>query len=260
MSKRSADRQNAIMNQLISEGTVLVRELSAAHQVSEETIRQDLSRLAALGLCSRTHGGAMLAGFSEVSTEIKASEHAAEKNRIARLAVHQIKDGSHVWIGPGSTLALTGRYLPLRHELTVITNNFDLVQSARSSRHDILFLGGRVQKKSGCTAGTFAMENLSRVHIDLALIGCDGFSCEGDPTTFSYEEMEIKQYILSRAEKKILVCDASKFTRTGSFIFSSLSMFDALLTDERTAVPALVSSRLSAIISPDQQEPYAAVI
>ena len=231
MSKKSEQRQDAIIKQLIEEGSTSVRELSETFGVSQETIRQDLSKLENLGLCARTHGGATLTGYSEVSIDYKASEHASEKNRIARTAVNFIPDGSQIWIGPGSTLSCIVRYLPLRKDLTIITNSLDLAEGARATKHEVLFLGGRVQKKGSCTTGAFAMENLSHLRIDLALIGCDGFSGGDGPTVLSFEEMEIKRSVLKKAKQKILVCDSSKFLHTGSYIFAKNSDFDLLITD-----------------------------
>ncbi len=241
MSKKSAMRQDEIMKQMISEGDVLVRELSLQFGVSEETIRQDLSRLESLGLCQRTHGGATVVKYSQVSTDIKASEHAQEKNMIARAAVNMMEDGSAVWIDPGSTMTAMARYLPLRKDLTVITNNLDFAQAARATRHEIIFLGGTIQKKGSCTTGAFAIENLSHVTIQTAFLGCDGFFESEGPTTFSFEEMELKQQVMKHAKRKILMCDSSKFSYTGSYIFAKYSQFDVFLTDAlpETADPAV---------------------
>ena len=244
MSKRSAARQEAITRLLFEEGTVKVASLSKAFEVSEETIRQDLSRLESLGVCSRTHGGASLLSNTQVSTDIKATEHAKEKSLIAKEAVTHITNGTTVWIGPGSTLTSMARYLPLRKDLTIITNNLDFALAAKNSRHDIILIGGRMQKKGGCTAGGFALDNLTHIRIDTAFIGCDGFTSHGEPTTFSFEEMAIKQFVITHAEKKILLCDGSKFTHTGSYSFASPEAFDQCITSE---VPTETQPLLSLI-------------
>ncbi len=230
MSKKGDIRRDAIMAKLYAESAVSVHDLSAEFQVSEETIRQDLTRLSSLGLCSRVHGGASVRQYAQVDVDVKASEHAQEKNRIARAAVSLIPDGAAVWIGPGTTLSAMARYLPLRKDLLIVTNSLDLAAMARSTRHEIIFVGGRIQKFGGCAVGMYALENLSHIRIDLAFVGCDGFVEGEGPTTFSFEEMEIHRRVMSLAPKKVLVCDASKFQHAGTFIFARYADFSSFIT------------------------------
>ena len=53
-------RRRKILEWLQEEGSARVRDLSAAFEVSEATIRQDLERLEVDGYVSREHGGAYL--------------------------------------------------------------------------------------------------------------------------------------------------------------------------------------------------------
>ena len=234
MSTKSDQRRDAIMQRMYAESSVRVKDLSEAFSVTEETIRQDLSRLEALGLCTRTHGGANLRQYSQVAVDIKAQEHAHEKNRLARAAMNRIKDDTTVWIGPGTTLSAMARYLPLRKNLLIVTNSLELACNARTSRHEILFLGGRIQKIASCSVGMFALDNLSHIQIDQAFIGCDGFVEGEGPTTFSFEEMEIHRRVMSLSKEKVLVCDASKFQHSGTYIYASCSDFDTLITTPLT--------------------------
>ncbi|QIT28780.1 DeoR/GlpR transcriptional regulator [Raoultella terrigena] len=52
-------REQLVPEQLLLDGEVLSRELSAGFDVSEETIRRDLHELAAEGRLQRIHGGAL---------------------------------------------------------------------------------------------------------------------------------------------------------------------------------------------------------
>lgn len=60
-------REQIVPEQLLLDGGVLSKELSAGFDVSEETIRQDLRKLAAEGRLQRVHGGA-LPPFSAIAT------------------------------------------------------------------------------------------------------------------------------------------------------------------------------------------------
>lgn len=60
-------REQLVPEQLLLDDGVLSKELSAGFDVSEETIRQDLRKLAAEGRLQRVHGGA-LPPFSAIAT------------------------------------------------------------------------------------------------------------------------------------------------------------------------------------------------
>ncbi len=60
-------REQLVPEQRLLDGGVLSKELSAGFDVSEETIRQDLRKLAAEGRLQRVHGGA-LPPFSAIAT------------------------------------------------------------------------------------------------------------------------------------------------------------------------------------------------
>jgi DeoR/GlpR family transcriptional regulator of sugar metabolism len=55
----TAERRQQILETLRRDGKVLAVELSAALNVSEDTIRRDLRELAEAGLLQRVHGGAL---------------------------------------------------------------------------------------------------------------------------------------------------------------------------------------------------------
>ena len=62
-------------------------------------------------------------------------------------------------------------------------------------------------------------------------MGCDGFLNTDGPTTFSFEEVLIKQHVIKKASQKILLCDASKFKKTGTYTFASFKDYDIIITN-----------------------------
>ena len=53
------ERQNKIVEMVNTEGSVLVKELSELFDVTEDSIRKDLSLLEKKGLLKKTYGGAV---------------------------------------------------------------------------------------------------------------------------------------------------------------------------------------------------------
>ena len=62
----AAERRNLILEKLQDEKKVIVSELSALFDVSEETIRRDLDKLDKDGLATKSYGGAILNEISGI--------------------------------------------------------------------------------------------------------------------------------------------------------------------------------------------------
>ena len=63
------ERQQRIINEININGRVIVSELVTLCQVSQETIRRDLSQLEKRGLLQRSHGGAVLIKKQNTGTQ-----------------------------------------------------------------------------------------------------------------------------------------------------------------------------------------------
>ena len=231
MSKKAEKRQNNIYSQILSKQEVKVVDLANLYHVSMETIRQDLNTMEKQGLIKKVHGGAKLKeSYTEVSVEYKMTENANDKQRIAKKALEYIQDGTTIFLDPGSTTLALAKYLPLKKDLLVVTNSLKIAQLVSETNHELIFLGGKMLKKAKATSGSFTNNHLDALHIDCAFMGCDGFMNMNGPTTFAFEEMEVKQHVLKNSDKKYLLADTSKFHKTGTYTFANFSDFDCLFT------------------------------
>ena len=105
-----------------------MRDLAAAFQVSEATIRQDLERLETEGQITREHGGAFL---NTVPRQVGAlalqhSENMDRKRRIGALAAALVKDGETLILDAGSTTTEVALRLRTGSDLTVITTALNI--------------------------------------------------------------------------------------------------------------------------------------
>src|SRR6185312_13980952 len=117
-------RRKKILEWLQEEGSARVRDLSAAFDVSEATIRQDLERLESDGHISREHGGAYLKTVPhQVETlSLQHIENMEKKQRIGQTAAALIENGETIILDAGSTTTAVANNLVARRDLTVITN------------------------------------------------------------------------------------------------------------------------------------------
>ena len=232
MSKSSLSRQNEIYQSILSKGRIYVSELSESFRVSTETIRKDLDILEQQGLILKKHGYAeIMNDYFQLPLNVKITEHALAKQAIAKRALEYIKDNSMIFLDPGSTTLALAKYLPLKKGLTIITNSLAIAQLVSDMKHDLIFTGGKLQKKGKAFVGAFTANNIDAIQIDTAFMGCDGFLNTDGPTTFSFEEVLIKQHVIKKASQKILLCDASKFKKTGTYTFASFKDYDIIITN-----------------------------
>ena len=99
------ERRNDILERLQADKRVVVSELSAIYQVSEETIRRDLEKLENDGLVIKSYGGAVLNEHSifDLPFNIRKNQKIVEKEKIARLIAGMVRDGEALMLDASST-------------------------------------------------------------------------------------------------------------------------------------------------------------
>lgn len=251
MSKNNDKRRNDILKKLDQNSPLRIRELADMFLVSTETIRKDLFVLEQRGQVNKTHGYVHRKdGYDELPIEVKVEENTELKDQIARRAIDFVSDYSIVYLDPGSTTLSMVRYFSLKKGCTIVTSSIRIAQSLLSYKHEILLIGGLIQKKGTTTTGAFALDNLKHVKIDIAFMGTDGFkNCHG-PTTFSFQELSVKQKVMEQSKQKILLCDKSKFNKTGTYPFARFSDYDKIITNSIDAKEkAMINSAKEIVIA-----------
>jgi len=232
MASEQLNRRKGMANRIIQDGKATVKELSEIFGVSTETIRKDLAYLQQKGLLIKGHGEALLSGpYSEQPISVKINEKTAQKKQIAKAALSYIPEKCRLFIDPGSTALELARLLWQKEELTIFTTSIAAASILLPSHHEIFLLGGKVQRSSESMIGSFAVDQLSSLHFDLAIKGTDGFKNQKGPTTFSYEESLVKKEIIKRSKRLILLFDDSKFEVTGTYTFGKFDDFSVMITN-----------------------------
>ena len=120
------ERWNKILDLLDKEGSLSLKDLMEHCDVSEATVRRDLTNLEAKNLLFRTHGGAIkrsAARGSEESVEVKRADFLQEKREVAKYICDNIlQSGQTIYLDAG-----TSTYEMIEHlrdrKLTVVTNS-----------------------------------------------------------------------------------------------------------------------------------------
>ncbi len=228
-------RRGIILKILDTKGQVNVHELSEQFNVSEVTIRNDLTQLEHKNLLIRARGGAIKT--DKVNLEMKLSEkkvqHAREKEAIGKKAAKLIEEGDTIVLDSGTTTKEVSNHLHRYKNLTVITNALNIAAPlAELEQINIIMPGGVMRKKSLSLVGSIAQGNFKNFFSDKLFIGADGIDSQLGFSTPHIEEAALNRTMLKMAKKVILVVDSSKFKKRSLAIIGQLTDIDVVVTDK----------------------------
>ena len=227
------ERKREILKVLASQKKVKTLELSQLFNVSEPTIRRDISEMDQQGLLIRTHGGAMALdqSESEPSYTDKIERSSKEKSDIGILAASLIKDNDTVVLDSGTTTVAIARNIRARH-VTVVTNSLDVAAVLQeNSDVEVVMTGGQVRWNTRAMVGTMAEKVLDSMRVNIALIGTNAFSQAGFMTP-NLTEGQTKAKMIQIADKAFIVTDSSKYNKTSLSMFAKPSDISGIISDQ----------------------------
>lgn len=227
----AADRLDEIRRRLGSHGSVTVAELAATLNVSRETIRRDLKRLAVFGDAEVVHGGATRRRLAEPALAQRTADHAEAKALIARKAAELVFEGATVLIDSGSTTLALARELARLPRFTAATNSLGVATVLTRSGHNVHLLGGELDANDEATMSVETIAALEGLHFDLAFIGAGGLSGTAGLTDYSRTAAIFRSRMISSVSEAYLLADASKFDRETPFPVANAERLAGLLTN-----------------------------
>ncbi|MDD7795713.1 DeoR/GlpR family DNA-binding transcription regulator [Clostridium sp. 'White wine YQ'] len=208
------ERRNEIFNIISIEPKVSVKKLSNILGVSEVTIRKDLSALEEEGVLKRTHGGAVQMASSSIEKRLSFRQN--EKQRIAEEASKLVLPGETILLEAGSTNTVLAKEISKKSGVHIITNSLYITYMLKDTLQvKVTLLGGELQQDSEAMVGPLTTLSLSKIAVDKAFIGMDGFSEKLGFTCGDFFRAEVGKEMCKRAEKTIVLADSSKFDNIG---------------------------------------------
>jgi len=232
-------RQIKIKHMLDITEEVFLRQLRTIFpEVSEMTIRRDLTLLEDLGYAIRTHGGAVSVnrfkkhGKDEIDYGIRQSENVDKKAIIAEKASHLLIKERPVYLDAGSTIMALAKIIKDDSGYTFVTSALNTALKLSSSKNSIILLGGRVSPFTLSTSGPEAIHMLKTVGVEMAILGASGFSPDKGFSVSSIHDARLKSLVISKAEKVIVLMDTSKIGKDKDYPFCKLKEADIWITDQ----------------------------
>ena len=230
MAKMS-ERHTKILELLTKQEKIEVTRLSELLQVSQVTIRKDLDQLENKGLIIREHGFATLNSYDDINNRLAYQYDT--KQKIARLAAKDIKDGETIMIESGSCCALLALEIAqTKKDITLITNSAFIADYIRKKSHmRVILLGGEYQNESQVMVGPITRKCVESFFVDKFYIGTDGFSETSGFTGNDYMRSETVKDMARQAKHVIIVTDSTKFQQVGVVNLLPLENISSVVTD-----------------------------
>lgn len=199
--------------------------------VSVDTVRRDLKQLEAQGMARCVRGGAMpvqrpLVPALERSTNINAQQVA-----LAAAVLPLIEDGMVLMLDGGTTVLTLAQMLPVLPNSLIVTPAPAVALAGLAAGIETQLIGGRLSAFGAISVGHDAVDSLSRVAADLAVLGVCGMEAGFGYSADNLDEAHVKQAMLAASHRSIALTTATKLGRRARHRVSSCDRLDMLITD-----------------------------
>ena len=229
--RNTKQRRHTIMQLLQEQGEVSVEQLVQLFDISEVTIRKDLSALETNGFLLRKYGGAILMP-KEIMDESENNELTKRKIVIAKAAAERIRDHNRIIVDSGSTTAALIKQLNLKQGLVVMTNSISVATELRALENEptLLMTGGTWDTRSESFQGKVAEQVLRSYDFDQLFIGADGIDLARGSTTFN-ELVGLSQVMAEVSREVVVMVESQKIGRKMPNLELTWQQIDVLITD-----------------------------
>lgn len=229
-----AERRKFILDNIFQNGFVRVADLADALQVTQTTIRKDLTYLEGQGLLYRAYGSALptTAQVMDISLNTKKLINFKKKQKIGRRAVELLQENDSIMMGAGSTIEVMAEVLKPRGRLNVVTPAVNISMALGDmSGVSVMQLGGILYGNSLCVIGSESKNQLKNLHCSKIFFGVDGVDPEFGVTCATIEEAELLHQMIEVSASAIVLADSSKLGYKGFGRICGCEDIDILITD-----------------------------
>lgn len=210
----SVEREKQILEILLKENKVSVKQLAKTLFISEPSVRRDLQSLEKQNLIKRIHGGAILEetalSKNKIPFFIGEYEQSSAKAMISKKAINLISDNDVIFLDASTSCYYLIPFLASKRNLTVITNGVKALTKLAEYGINTISTGGNLVNSCLALVGEEAYKTIDTYNANIALFSCRGISDDGYLTDISPEENNIRKKMIARAKKSYLLCAREK--------------------------------------------------
>lgn len=230
------NRRKRIVELINKEGSMTLQQLRDAFpDVSDVTLRKDLSYLDSTMQLVRTHGGAKSLPYAigiidSFYTRITVNTEA--KNRIAQKALQLIKPDQSLYLAPGTTCLSLAKVLP-DIALQVFTDGVaTAMELARYSKIKTTVFGGELDCNTLRTRGPGFYSEISMLHFDYAILSADCFHKDYGLIWCDSFSWNLLKAVREHADKLVILLDSSKLGNMRPTYYFPTEYVDIMVTDD----------------------------
>lgn len=232
------ERKKQVLDYLKQHQRATVKELSLLFNVTEATLRSDLSVLENEGHIQRIHGGAVLVDdtSSEYSFHVRATKNRQEKESIGKKAADMLENGQCILLDASTTGIEMARALKNRKvRLTVITNGlYTAMELQDNPEITVIVTGGILRVGSISLEGTLSKHIFNEINVNMAFFSARGFTFEDGLTDFNMYEVELKKMMVASSPHVVALLDHSKIGKSSLASFAKPEEVKTVITDQKT--------------------------
>lgn len=230
------ERQNMITSMVNKNGSVRVKDLSEQFQVTEDSIRKDLTLLEKRGLLKKTYGGAVKkrVNVHDLDVSQRKDKNIEIKQVIAKKAIELIKDGDMVFLDISTAnLELAKLLAKSMLNITVVTNMIDIMLELTSAAAvKLIFLGGTFSRGHDGFVGSITISQLTNYCFDLAFVGTVGVDLlDNSVATYMVEDGLTKRSVLDNSKKSYMMLETRKFNMDGTYKYARIDEFTGAIME-----------------------------
>jgi DeoR family transcriptional regulator of aga operon len=230
-------RRGKVKEILVSKPFTSLKELQKKFpEVSSMTLRRDIEFFEQQGEVIKVRGGARAMRFITTTMEQSFSERMSKntdtKRKIAKEAVGVLESGRSIFLDSGTT-AMELASLVENKRLSIITSGPNVaVTLSKNDKVMVHLLGGILNRDNLSISGAASLDYVNKINIDVAIIVPSGFSVKDGFTCGNYNECELKEAIIKKSGKTIMLLAASKINKSLPYTFCKSENVSTVITDE----------------------------
>lgn len=235
-----AERHNIIIEELRAFNRIKSVDLCELLNVSEDTIRRDLSELEEKGQLKKVHGGAISLSFIPSFKKREVIE-IQTKHEIAKKALTLIEEDMVLIIDGGTSNLQLVNLLPTNKKLTIFTNSIPVASKlCEYPNIDGVLLGGNILRKGYTTIGYQAIESLLEIHADMCFLGITSVDANAGLTEANRQETTIKKAIIKASRMVVSMVISTKLNSRQPFKVCDIDCLNVMVTELDPESPLLL--------------------
>lgn len=227
-------KEKEILNYIETKEYADTDEIAEKLFISPSTVRRKLAALTEKGLIVRTHGGAKIAEHNNTcpTFTFRAHQNPTEKKLIAKLAASLVKDGNLVFVDGSTSAFFVAEALSGLKNVRILTNGIDTLSLLSQAGVLAYSTGGKISDTNhSVLIGQSAIDTVKNFYADVCFFSAQSILENGDIFDCYEEENALRKAMIAQSEKRVFLCDETKFYTKSRYRLCSLSEIDFMVTN-----------------------------